>query len=282
MQLGHDRSVRAGGLTGRLGAVEVVIGLGIAIAVAAAVRSTWSPCGQSMLSQITPFTERARHHRFGVTAGWFVVGSVAGGATLGVIAGAGAAATSAADLSSDTALVILVGLAVAAAAVDGGVFGFRPPFFRRQVNEDWLPRYRGWLYGVGFGWQVGVGVATYIMTAAVFLTVAVGVLTASPAAAFGIAVLFGLVRGLTVFLTAKVDTPAQLVSFHRRFDAWGEPIRRSVIALELLAASCAAAVVWGVVGLVVVGVPLVIVAAVVLVSTPRRARAQESTARAHA
>ncbi len=63
-----------------------------------------------------------------------------------------------------------------------------------------------------------------------FLTVAVGVLTASPAAAFGIAVLFGLVRGLTVFLTAKVDTPAQLVAFHRRFDAWGEPTRRSVVS----------------------------------------------------
>ena len=262
--------------------MEVVVGLGIAIAVAAAVRSTWSPCGQSMLSQITPFTERARHHRFGVTAGWFVVGSVVGGATLGVVAGVGAAATSAADLSSDTALAILVGLAVVAAAVDGGIFGFRPPFFRRQVNEDWLPRYRGWLYGVGFGWQVGVGVATYIMTAAVFLTVAVGVLTASPAAAFGIAVLFGLVRGLTVFLTAKVDTPAQLVSFHRKFDAWGEPIRRSVIALELLVAWCAAGVAWGVVGLVAVGVPVAIVAVVALVSTPRRARAQESTARAHA
>ena len=74
------------------------------------------------------------------------------------------------------------------------------------------------------------------MTAAVFLAVAVGVLTASPAAAFSIAVLFGLVRGLTVFLTAKVHTPAQLASFHRRFDAWGEPIRRAVIALELLVA----------------------------------------------
>ena len=86
-------------------------------------------------------------------------------------------------LSRDTALGVLAVLAIVAAAVDGGVFGFRPPFFRRQVNEDWLPRYRGWLYGVGFGWQVGVGVATYIMTAAVFLTVAIGVLTGSPAAA---------------------------------------------------------------------------------------------------
>jgi hypothetical protein len=262
--------------------MEVVVALGIAVALAAAVRSTWSPCGQSMLSQITPFSERARNHRFGVTAGWFVAGSVAGGATLGVIAGLGAAAAAAADLSTDTALAILAVLAIVAAAVDGGVFGVRPPFFRRQVNEDWLPRYRGWLYGVGFGWQVGVGIATYIMTAAVFLSVAAGVLTASPAAAFGIAVLFGLVRGLTVFMTAKVQSPAQLASFHRRFDAWGEPIRRSVITLELVVALCAAGVAWGGVGLVVVGALVAIVAAIALVSVPRRARAQESTARAHA
>jgi hypothetical protein len=262
--------------------VELVVGLGIAVALGAAVRSTWSPCGQSMLSQITPFTERARHQHFGVTAGWFVVGSVVGGATLGVIAGLGAAAASAADLSTDTALAILAVLAIVAAGVDGGVFGFRPPFFRRQVNEDWLPRYRGWLYGMGFGWQVGVGIATYIMTAAVFLTVAVGVLTASPAAAFAIAVLFGLVRGLTVFFTANVQTPAQLAIFHRRFDRWAEPVRRAVIALELVAALCAAAVAWGIGGLFAVGGLIAIVTAVALRSMPRRASAQESTARAHA
>jgi hypothetical protein len=262
--------------------VEVVVGLGVAVALGAAARSTWSPCGQSMLSQITPFSERARNHRFGVTAGWFVVGSMLGGATLGVIAGLGAAAASAAELSSDTALAVLAVFALVAAAVDAGVFGFRPPFFRRQVNEDWLPRYRGWLYGVGFGWQVGVGIATYIMTAAVFLAVVIGVLTASPAAAFGIAVLFGFVRGLTVFFTATVHTPAQLVSFHRRFDAWGAPIRRAVIALELVVSMCAAGVAWGVVGLVAVGALIAIVGGVALLSTPRRTRVQESTARAHA
>ena len=87
-------------------------GLGIAVALGAALRSTWSPCGQSMLSQITPLTERGRHHHFGVTAGWFVVGSVLGGATLGLVAALGAAATSAAEMSSDTALAILAVLAL--------------------------------------------------------------------------------------------------------------------------------------------------------------------------
>ena len=51
------------------------------VAVATAVRSTWSPCGQSMLSTMTPIAERARDHRFWVTAAWFMVGATVGGLT---------------------------------------------------------------------------------------------------------------------------------------------------------------------------------------------------------
>ena len=53
--------------------------------VAAAVRSTWSPCGLSMLSTITPFGERGRGHAYRATATWFVVGAAGGGATLGLL-----------------------------------------------------------------------------------------------------------------------------------------------------------------------------------------------------
>ena len=49
------------------------------VPVAAAVRSTWSPCGLSMLSTITPMGERGRGHRYRATAAWFVVGAVLGG-----------------------------------------------------------------------------------------------------------------------------------------------------------------------------------------------------------
>ena len=65
-----------------------------ALAVAAAVRSTWSPCGLSMLSTVTPIAERGRGHRFWVTATWFVVGSLLGGACLGGLAALGALAAS--------------------------------------------------------------------------------------------------------------------------------------------------------------------------------------------
>jgi len=41
-----------------------ILVLGLAVAVAAAVRSTWSPCGQSMLSQLTPVGEASRGYRY--------------------------------------------------------------------------------------------------------------------------------------------------------------------------------------------------------------------------
>jgi len=137
-----------------------------------------------------------------------------------------AAGFAALDVTAATALGLVAGLAIVSAAVDAGVLGVSPPFFLRQVNEDWLGRYRSWVYGSGFGWQVGAGVATYIMTAAVFLTVAMGALTAGPIAALSLGILFGLVRGLAVLLTARLRSTAELFYLHRRFDALGEPVRR--------------------------------------------------------
>jgi hypothetical protein len=215
---------------------EIVFSLAIVIAVAAAARSTWSPCGQSMLAQITPLAEAGRRQRFGRTACWFIVGALAGGLTLGAVAAGLAALVATSDLTQSTALGISAACAYVSATVDARVLGFGPPFFRRQVNEDWLTRYRSWLYGSGFGWQIGVGVATYVMTAAIPLTIALGILSASPWAALGIGAIFGLARGLAVLLGAPVRTLPALHSFHRRFDAAAEPVRQFVIAAQLAVA----------------------------------------------
>ena len=59
----------------------------IVVALVGAARSTWSPCGVSMLSTITPLAEKGRGHRWWATATWYLVGSVAGGATLGAALG---------------------------------------------------------------------------------------------------------------------------------------------------------------------------------------------------
>ena len=173
-----------------------------------------------------------------------------------------AAGVAAFDVTAATALGLVAGLAIVGAAVDAGVLGVSPPFFLRQVNEDWLGRYRAWVYGSGFGWQVGAGVTTYIMTAAVFLTIAMGALTAGPIAALSLGILFGLVRGLAVLLTSRLHTTAQLFEFHRRFDALGEPVRRAVIVVQLAVAIVAIGAAFGVVAaLVATAVALVPVAA---------------------
>lgn len=198
-----------------------------------------------MLSTITPVTERSRGHRYGVTAAWFVLGAVAGGATLGIVTGLLAAGVRATGWSSSTALAGAAALAALAAWTDAGVFGARPPFFKRQVDDAWLSRYRPWVYGLGFGWQIGAGVTTYIMTAGVFLTIGLAALTGSPLVGFGLAVLFGLARGLAVLLSAGLATPGAMRALHRRLDLLEAPVRGALVGLQAVVAVVAAGVAWG-------------------------------------
>jgi hypothetical protein len=134
------------------------------------------------------------------------------------------------------------------AAYDAGLLPPPLPHHRRQVNELWLNRYRSWVYGAGFGWQIGNGLATYIMTAAVYLTIVLGALTGSPVAALALGLVFGLVRGLAILLVAGVTSPARLAGFHRRFDAAREPVRWTVAGVQAVVATLAAGVLAGPLG----------------------------------
>ncbi|MBV9953492.1 MAG: hypothetical protein JO291_16175 [Acidimicrobiia bacterium] len=213
----------------------MVLVLAGVLAVVAAVRSTWSPCGLSVLSTVTPMAERGRGHRFWVTALWFVAGALLGGATLGAVAAVGAAAFG--GLSTDAALVIGGAAALIGAVVDTGLLGVRPPFFKRQLDDAWLDRYRGWVYGLGFGWQIGVGFATYIMTTAVPVTLALAALSGRPAFAFGVGLLFGFVRGSAIVVSAPATSTAALAAIHRRFAALEAPVRQAtVVALTAVGA----------------------------------------------
>jgi hypothetical protein len=218
------------------------------VAAAAAARSTWSPCGLSMLSTITPVTERAKGHSYRSTASWFVVGAVAGGATLGAVMAALAVGVRSFHLSPGALGVSALVAALVAGVSDSGVDGLRVPIHRRQVNERWLDQYRSWVYGAGFGWQIGTGLATYITTAAVYLMVVLGALSTSPAVALAIGCGFGLCRGLAVFLTARITTPTRLRDFHRRFTQAGPIVGRVATTTELLAAATLAVALVGVLG----------------------------------
>ena len=243
---------------------ELFTVLAAVTAVAAAARSTWSPCGLSMLSSITPFGERSRGNRYWVTAAWFVTGAAAGGATLGAFAAVGALVASSAGLTSHTVAVALIAglIAVLGATVDAGVFGPVLPVIRRQVDDRWLSQYRSWVYATGFGWQIGTGVLTYVMTSAVGLVVALCVLTGEPWVAFGVTSGFGTARGMAVLLTGRAGDPQSLRALHRTLDRANQPVRWAAISVQALVAAASLAYVspvallGGLPALAIAGIPL--------------------------
>jgi len=204
------------------------------VAVLAATRSTWSPCGLSMLSTITPLAEKGRRHRYAATASWFFTGNLSGGACLGAACAALAAAYGAIGVPHLVTAAVAATAALVCAASESTVTGLGLPVHRRQVNERWLDSYRPWVYGFGFGWQTGFGLATYIATSAVYLMILLGVLSASPLSAFVAGVLFGLVRGLSVLLGRSVRSPEALRGLHRQLSRI-DPVSRQVAAWSQLA-----------------------------------------------
>ncbi|HWE55615.1 MAG TPA: hypothetical protein VG435_08880 [Acidimicrobiales bacterium] len=212
----------------------LIVWLAALVAVGAAARSTWSPCGLSMLSSITPFSERSRGHRYWATAGWFLAGSVVGGLTLGALGAVLALVVGHSMLVAAAVCVAVAGL------VDAGALGPVLPLIRRQVNDRWLSTYRPWVYASGFGWQIGSGLATYLMTAGVVVVPLLGALSGRWPAALLLGGLFGLARGSTVFLTAGASSPDRLRSIHARLDRFGPAVRWGLVGLQAGAAAALA------------------------------------------
>src|SRR5260221_3034297 len=168
-----------------------------------------------MLASIHPLGERARGSRYAVTATAHVVGSAAAGLAFG--AALGAIGQGAADaLGRVPVALVLAVAAAAAAAVDQRRRGAALPGPRRQVDEDWLHRYRGWVYGAGYGIQLGLGTVTIVTTAAVYLTWLVALLSDSVAAGAVIGLAFGATRALVVLTMADVADAERLRAAHRR------------------------------------------------------------------
>jgi hypothetical protein len=251
---------------------EVVGALALAVAFVGGVRSTWSPCGVSMLSTITPLAERGRGHRWRATATWYMTGSVAGGATLGAVLAllaAGVHQLAGTTGATTATTIVAAGLTLLAAAAEAGVVAL--PIHHRQVNERWLDAYRPWVYATGFGWQIGTGVATYIRTSAVYVLIALAALSGNPLLGLSVGLLFGLVRGLAVFTSRGITTTSALASFHRRFMALDRPARATVVAIELAAAVVLS---WVVSPSLALPVGAAIVVATVARSTKSRRRRQ--------
>jgi sulfite exporter TauE/SafE len=176
-----------------------------------------------MLSSIHPLGERGRHNRWWLTVGAFTLGAVLAGSSVGAVLGlvgrvALGSITEADSLIAIAAVTLVAGILDMVRAV--------PPGPERQVNETWIGAYRGWVYGGGFGLQLGAGFLTYIVTWGVFAMFLAELLTASPAAGAVIGAVFGLGRSSTLVIAVFVDRPSRLTSFNGRLAAVGPGVRR--------------------------------------------------------
>jgi sulfite exporter TauE/SafE len=194
-----------------------------------------------MLSSISPVGEATRGQRWWLTAAAYLVGSALGGAAIGGALGAlGSLATAPLPL---WVVAVVLGLVGAAGLVaDAGLAPFGLPSRRRQVNERWLGTYRGWVYGAGFGLQLGLGVVTVVPASITYVVLAAAALSGSWLAGLAIGTVFGLTRALPLLLTAGVHSPERLRSFHRRMSALATPVEHSTRTAQGLAAVVALAV----------------------------------------
>ena len=174
-----------------------------------------------MLASISPLGERARASRWWITMVAYLLGSIAGGAALGVLCGFVGSALPLGLRSSPAAAVAIALLLAVGVALDLQLGGSRLPSWRRQVNEAWLARYRGWVYGVGFGVQLGFGVVTIVTSASVYAVALLAVLSGSPAIGAMIGMVFGLVRALPALAMARVRDRVALHRVFRLLEHWG-------------------------------------------------------------
>jgi hypothetical protein len=183
-----------------------------------------------MLASITPLGERGRHARWGLTVSAFLLGATTAGTAAGAGLGALGALVLPAGVHAHTRAVALAAALALAIALD-----VRPgvvPGPRRQVDERWLDHYRGWVYGLGYGWQLGLGVTTVVSSAATYVALLAAFLAGGAPAGALILGCFGAVRGVTPLATAHVRSQRQLLDLHRGLTRWRKRARWGAVAMQ--------------------------------------------------
>ncbi|TPG17142.1 sulfite exporter TauE/SafE family protein [Pedococcus bigeumensis] len=189
-----------------------------------------------MLSSISPLGERARNSRWWLTATAYLLGSLAGGLAMGGLAALLGSSLPDSVRTSRWTLVVVAGLLLVGLAFD--LRGPQSlPSWRRQVDVDWLTRYRGWVYGGGFGVQLGFGLVTIITSATTYAVVLLAALTGHLAAGLAVGATFGVVRALPSLLLARVDDRDSLHRVFIRVEQWTNPA--AVIAKVALGGAAA-------------------------------------------
>ena len=187
-----------------------------------------------MLTSITPLGERGRGNRWRTTSAWLIFGHVVGGSALGLLLAAVGAILVLLGLepAPATATAILSVVVLGSAVFD--LSGRRIPG-RRQVDERWLTKYRGWVYGLGFGVQLGLGFVTVVNTA-LFVAVCFAAVLLPATNSLLLGVVYGVTRGLVASVNGRIRDTASLRRMHRRLDSLERPVRwGAAMALAALA-----------------------------------------------
>lgn len=171
-----------------------------------------------MLSSITPLGLRGRGNSWLRTVVGFWIGAIAAAVVvfslMGVIG----------DIVGLDAANPWLGLIVIVTALFLDLGGVKPPGPHRQVDEDWLGRYRDWVVGLGYGTQLGLGFMTIVPTFGYWALLLVAASAGMPVAVY-LGVAFGMGRSLLLVSTRKVKSPSALSETMRRF-AGGETTAR--------------------------------------------------------
>jgi hypothetical protein len=183
-----------------------------------------------MLSSIHPLGERARSNRWWLTVTAFTVGSL----TAGGILGASSALLGSLVPASPSALWVALVIATAGLADLAGV---RVPWLHRQVNERWIGTFRGWVYGISFGAQLGAGLSTYVVTWAVPAMVITIGLIGDPIVGLIAGVLFGAGRAVPLLAAGWIDRPSRLGRFHEVMARLAAPAHLTAATAMLVGAA---------------------------------------------
>lgn len=180
-----------------------------------------------MLSSITPLGQRGRGMSWTRTVIAFWIGAILAGAfTFGVAGLIGEV------LGVDGYAWLAVSAVVVALLLDlAGVKPFGP---RRQVDEDWLGRYRDWVTGFGFGAQLGSGFATIVVTWMTWALLLVSVSLGIPDALY-VGAALGVGRSLLLLTTRYVRSPSALTQSMQRFSSLeGSAVKVALVGYVLL------------------------------------------------
>lgn len=185
-----------------------------------------------MLGSISPLGERERHSRWIVTVASLILASTLAGVALGGVLGLAGRAIGVTRLQGEFLVTAFVALGIFGLMLDLRLFGLKVPTIHRQVNDSWIGTYRGWVYGAGFGLQLGLGVVTIVRSSAFYLGLLAAFLVAHPLTSAVIVGVFGLVRGASVFAVAGVQTENQLWAVDRFLTRTEKYSRRSIVGIQ--------------------------------------------------